>query len=128
MVITTTGARRATGLLTASLLTAAGVAGCGSAETTAACTKIEAEIAAIGSKTSVTDPKVLKETYDGTALKIREIAEGTEVADETEQVASAMEKLGTQVSGFAANPSTKMPQLDTAGLTSAGTVLQKACS
>jgi hypothetical protein len=121
-------ASRATGVLAASLLVAAATSGCGSAASKVACGRITADLAAVGSQGAGTDPKALKASYESAAAKIRDHAQGTDVADEAEQVAVAMEKLGSQVSGFAANPSTRTPQLDTASLTRAGTLLQNACS
>ena len=77
---------------------------------------------------SVSDPKSLKKVYDDGAAQLREMAKGTDIADETENVAVAMERIGQQVADFAANPGTTMPQLDSAGLTSAGVALKNACS
>src|SRR5512144_609728 len=126
----TTRSRRAAGLLAAALLVAAGASGCGSADTTAACDKVQAELSSISSQgmAHTTDPKGMKQAYDDGATKLRQIAKGTDIEDETEQVALALEKLGQQVSDFAAHPSTTMPQLDTASLTSAGTALKNACT
>jgi hypothetical protein len=47
---------------------------------------------------------------------------------ETEKVATAMDKMGQEVADFAANPSTTMPQLDSAGMIAAGVALKDACS
>jgi hypothetical protein len=126
----TKGAGRTTGLLAASLLVASGLAGCGSGETTAACTKVQAATAEITSKgvSLISNPKALKAAYDESAMKIRAAAKGTDIADESEQVAVAMEKLGKQVSDLASNPGATLPQLDTSAMNNAGLALHQACS
>ena len=128
MTITTTAWHSAG--LAVTLLVAAGLSGCGGGDTQAACTRVQAEIANITSQgmVNVSDPKSLKKVYDDGAVQLREMAKGTDIADETENVAVAMERIGQQVADFAANPGTTMPQLDSAGLTSAGVALKNACS
>jgi hypothetical protein len=121
---------RLAGVLAAGLFVTSGLVGCGSSETQAACTKVQGQLSSVLSQgvTNAKDPKKLEEIYVDGAAKMREFAKGTDIVDETDAVAAALQKLGHQVSEFVANPSAGMPDLSSPELTKAGAALQKACS
>jgi hypothetical protein len=125
----TTAARRAAGLVAVSLLVAAGASGCGSGETKVACAKVVEQFNSINTQavSKGADVQAMKKVYDDGAATLREIAKGTDIQDETEQAAAALERLGKQLADFAAKPSATMPQVDTKSLVDAGAALQNAC-
>jgi len=128
--MTTTTRLRAACLL-AAVTTVTGLAGCGaSGDTKAACTKVQNEIAQFnaGSMKNINDPAAMKTDYDNFAARIRADAKGTDIEAEAGAVATSFEKLAQQVADFSANPSTTMPNLNSADVIAAGTALKKKCT
>jgi hypothetical protein len=112
----------------APVLLAVAVTGCSSGATGEACTKVQSELSTItadGMK-AIGDPAKLKAVYGDGADRLRELAKGTDIADETEKVAVALEGLGQQVADAAAGSA--VPQVDQTPLTQAGMALSKACT